>query len=339
MTSKISKMLINFGFLPLKVMPAEAEAFYNETDTVLHLIVLIDYHQGFLLTGQQVSGMQKKLENNLKKDSEVLFIFCAEHWNNIREICSTNDNIWVIDRITNQLLIYENQPGDFCNLRSKLEAILEQDEKKTIWNIGKNHPEIARSIITFSLVAINIIVWLILEVIGDTTDATFMLKHGAMFPPAVIALHEWYRFFTSMFLHFGAQHLINNMLILTVLGMRLEPEIGRVRFLFLYILSGLSGSFLSYTMMLQNSQFAVSAGASGAIFGVIGGLIIVAIRNRGRFKGMSIRGLVLMAALILYFGFTSSGVDNWAHIGGLIGGLIITSLYSIPFFRKTLFDE
>ena len=77
-------------------------------------------------------------------------------------------------------------------------------------------------------------------------------------------------------------------------------------------------------------DFAVSAGASGAIFGIIGALLYIAIRNRGRIGNVTGRGLIFMIVLSLYYGFTSSGVDNFAHIGGLLSGFIL----SILVYRK-----
>ena len=77
---------------------------------------------------------------------------------------------------------------------------------------------------------------------------------------------------------------------------------------------------------MMSGSFAVSAGASGAIFGIVGALLYVAIRNRGRIGDVSGRGLAFMVILSLYYGFTSGGVDNFAHIGGLLSGFILSVL-------------
>lgn len=176
------------------------------------------------------------------------------------------------------------------------------------------------------IVAINIIVFLILEWLGDTESSMFMYEHGAMFPEAVLAEQEWYRLFTCMFIHFGIQHLGNNMLILFFLGDNLERAMGHVKYLMVYILSGLCGSCLSMMHMVQSGDYAVSGGASGAIFGVIGALIYVVVRNRGKLEELTTKRLILMAALSLYHGFTASGVDNLAHIGGIVSGFILAVL-------------
>lgn len=183
---------------------------------------------------------------------------------------------------------------------------------------------------TVMLVAINVIVFFVLTSQGMTEDGRFLLEHGAMFVPNVSEKGEYYRLFTSMFLHFGFEHLMNNMITLGVIGWNLELEIGKIRFLFIYILSGLGGNILSAFYDICTADYAVSAGASGAIFGIIGGLLYVAMRNKGRIRDISGKGILFMVAISLYYGITSSGVDNMAHIGGLVTGFLL----SILLYRK-----
>lgn len=179
------------------------------------------------------------------------------------------------------------------------------------------------AICTVALIVINIAVFFILTLFGDTEDAVFMLEHGAMYEPYVVEGHEYYRIFTCLFLHFGITHLLNNMVLLGALGWNLELEIGKVRFLIIYFVSGIGGNILSLLYDLRLEQPAVSAGASGAIFGLMGALLYVVIANRGRLGRLSGRGMLFMVVLSLYFGLTSSGVDNLAHIGGLIAGFLM----------------
>lgn len=176
------------------------------------------------------------------------------------------------------------------------------------------------------IIALNILIFLGFEIIGDTENGIFMYYHGAMYPDAVLQDGEWYRLFTCMFIHFGIEHLGNNMLILFFLGDNLERALGHVKFVLVYLLSGLCGSMLSLLFMVRSNDYAVSGGASGAIFGVIGALIYVVIRNRGRLEDLTTKRLVFMAALSLYYGFTATGVDNLAHVGGLVGGFVLAAL-------------
>ena len=188
---------------------------------------------------------------------------------------------------------------------------------------------------TVALAAVNIIVFLGLSFIGMTENVEFMLRHGAMYAPCIVGKGEYYRLFTSMFLHFGYDHLFNNMVVLVTMGWVLESEIGKIKFLIIYFVSGLAGNLLSLWMQIQTQDLAVSAGASGAIFGVIGALLYMAIRNRGRIGNVSGRGLVFMVILTFYYGFTSGGVDNMAHIGGLVTGLFLGILLYWKHNRKS----
>lgn len=176
---------------------------------------------------------------------------------------------------------------------------------------------------TVLLAVVNVIVFLVLSFQGMTEDGRFMLQHGAMYVPYLIKNGEYYRLFTSMFLHFGYDHLFNNMVVLVAMGWNLELEIGKIKFLIVYFVSGLAGNILSARWDILTGSMAVSAGASGAIFGIIGALLYVAIRNRGRIGEISGKGLVFMVVLTLYYGFTSGGVDNMAHIGGLAAGFLM----------------
>ena len=182
------------------------------------------------------------------------------------------------------------------------------------------------AICTVALIVINIAVFFILTMFGDTEDAVFMLQHGAMYEPNIIEGHEYYRIFTCLFLHFGITHLLNNMVLLGALGWNLELEIGKVRFVIIYFASGIIGNIVSLFYDLTLEQPAVCAGASGAIFGLMGALLYVVIANRGRLGRLSGRGMLVMVILSLYFGLTSTGVDNLAHIGGLVSGFLLAVL-------------
>ena len=184
----------------------------------------------------------------------------------------------------------------------------------------------SEAICTVALIVINVAVFFILTMFGDTEDAVFMLQHGAMYEPNIIEGHEYYRIFTCLFLHFGITHLLNNMVLLGALGWNLELAIGKVRFVIIYFASGIIGNIVSLFYDLTLEQPAVSAGASGAIFGLMGALLYVVIANRGRLGRLSGRGMLVMVILSLYFGLTSTGVDNLAHIGGLVSGFLLAVL-------------
>lgn len=185
--------------------------------------------------------------------------------------------------------------------------------------------------VTIGLIAMNVIVFLILEIIGNTQSAVYMAEHGAMHPELILQNGEYWRFFTAMFLHFGSEHLLNNMVVLGASGVILEEALGHTKFIALYLIAGIGGSILSFLDMVVGGEYAVSAGASGAIFGVIGGLLWVVIVHKGNYETLTKKGLLVMIALSLYYGISVGGVDNWGHIGGLIMGFVICMiLYRKP---------
>lgn len=185
------------------------------------------------------------------------------------------------------------------------------------------------------LMALNVLAFLYLEIAGSSEDAYFMYTKGAMLAPAVLEGGQYYRLFTALFMHFGINHLINNMLVLFVMGEPLERALGHGRYLILYLTSGIGANIISM-LLREPDSMVISAGASGAIFGVIGGLLYLVIANKGKMEDLSTRQLVIMIAFSLYFGYTSTGVDNTAHISGLIFGFLLGMLlYRRPIGHKT----
>ena len=183
-----------------------------------------------------------------------------------------------------------------------------------------------KAVCTIGIAAVNVIVFLLLSFGGRTEDGMYMLEHGAMYVPYVVEYKEYYRLFTCIFLHFGFSHLMNNMLTLVVVGWNVEMFVGKARFLTIYLLSGLGGNLLSMAADIWRQDYSVSAGASGAIFGLTGALLCLAILNHGRVGNITKQGMIVMILISLYTGFTSGGVDNLAHVGGLLTGILVTAL-------------
>lgn len=129
-----------------------------------------------------------------------------------------------------------------------------------------------------AIIAVNIIYFLFLEITGSSLNTGFMVKRGAMYAPLILQYGEYYRLLTSVFMHFGIGHLINNMLVLFVLGDNLERALGKVKYLIFYLLCGIGANIISLAVNMGRGYYVVSAGASGATH--VGGLLI------GIFLGM-----------------------------------------------------
>lgn len=184
--------------------------------------------------------------------------------------------------------------------------------------------------VNYVLIAVNAVYFILLEIIGSTEDVDTMVHYGALFLPAIVQQKEYWRLLTAMFMHFGIQHIVNNMLILFVLGGTLERALGKVKYLLFYLICGIGANGVCLWSSLYRDELTVSAGASGAIFGVVGGLLYVVTINRGRLENLNTRQLAIMALFSLYAGFTTVGTNNMAHISGLVIGI----LAAIILYRK-----
>ncbi|MCI1306210.1 MAG: rhomboid family intramembrane serine protease [Lachnospiraceae bacterium] len=201
------------------------------------------------------------------------------------------------------------------------ESPWQTNPNEDIFDRMRKQPE--KSWINWILILINVVVFIYAELTGNTNDVEHMLKLGASYAPFVQA-GEYYRLFTSMFLHFGISHLANNMILLLFIGDYVERYMGRICYLILYLSSGVFAGWFSYRHDLASGSTSVSAGASGDIFGVIGCLLVLVSIHRGHLENMTLTRVILMAAFSLIVGFQTAGVNGYAHLGGFIGGVALT---------------
>jgi rhomboid protease GluP len=198
--------------------------------------------------------------------------------------------------------------------------------------------------ITFGLIAACVVVYLVVAVAGAEEGTPMnvgimrqpgeVLRLGALVP-ALVAEGEAWRLLTSVFLHSSFVHLALNMISLYFLGSFAEVTFGRGRFLALYFISGIAGG-LAY--LYFGPLTAPAVGASGAIFGLLGGVFGFALR-RGTFSLQNpiISQLLILTAINLFLGATIPNVSNTAHIGGLLGGLVYGWLFAPTVYSQKRF--
>lgn len=177
---------------------------------------------------------------------------------------------------------------------------------------------------TYFFIAAQILMFIILEMSGGSTNTLTLMKMGAKYNPLIIE-GEWWRFFTPIFLHIGFLHLAMNTLALYYLGIAVEKIFGNIRFLLIYLFSGFMGSLASFVFSPS-----LSAGASGAIFGCFGALLYFGMAFPGLFKRTMGSSIITVIGINLAFGFIVPGIDNAGHIGGLVGGFLAAGLVHIP---------
>ena len=179
---------------------------------------------------------------------------------------------------------------------------------------------------TYSLILICILIFILMYILGNGSEDTYtLLKFGANLD-ALTKNGQYYRLFTSMFLHIGIIHLLCNMYSLYIIGREVEIVFTKKKYLIIYLLSGIAGSILS----LAFNHNTVCAGASGAIFGLLGALLYFGYYYRAYLGASVTRSILPVVIINLIIGFASTGIDNAAHIGGLLGGILIAMAVGVP---------
>lgn len=175
-------------------------------------------------------------------------------------------------------------------------------------------------------ILINVINYVILTKTGDINDADFMIQRGVIYVNGIVENKEYYRLFTSTILHFSPAHLAVNMVSLYCIGNYVESHLGHGKFLALYLIASVGSAVVSFCNIYASGLQTVEAGASGAIYGVVGALLAIVICHRGHFESISAVELIGLIAITLWYGYKTYGVDNPAHIGGLIIGFLLAML-------------
>ncbi len=183
-----------------------------------------------------------------------------------------------------------------------------------------------KPVVTYGLIFINVLIFLLCflnnNLLAKLAVNRFFITHG-----------EYYRLITGIFCHANIWHLIFNMYALYIIGMQLESFLGKPKYLIVYLLSGLSGSLLS--ILFSNNY---SVGASGAIFGLMGSLLYFGYHYRIYLDSVIKSQIIPLILVNLIIGFSFTGIDNFAHIGGLVGGLLSTMFVGVK-YKSTKFEQ
>lgn len=342
MIKKIQAFIKAQGYELLQAEHGESAVCYMERYGRPEVIFLLDgtgeMEINPMLLEQMIAGVKGLFLNPMKRpphlsqdcrveELKLLTILCSPYQQELEVSCANVENVWGINVKSGKLIGQKEKDLDTARLWDDLEKYLNQLAAKGLLFEEEQKEESLLSKckkwwVTAGVILINILVYIVMELLGDTQDAEYMMRYGANSVSLTLDQGEYWRLFTCVFMHFGIVHLLNNMFILAVVGSRVEEALGHVRFLILYLLSGLSASAISLLSMYLQQEATVSAGASGAVFGAFGALLAIVLVHRGKYEGLTIRSMVFMIALSLYLGIASAGVDNWAHFGGVIGGFI-----------------
>lgn len=335
---KIEHLFETNGYNKIPSNLEEYTFFWREENQGVTVILVIDYREGLYIFQDQHAHVKRKIEGFFEEKGEhsvhMLSLIVSSDMGKAKALCIEDPFCWIIDKNSGRLVVYESQVVDFYGWRSVLEEFLVslaahngyEEEKpadqgesfREKWDKNK-----IRGLpwVNICLVTVNVIVFLICTFTGD-----MLYNKGALGVQAVIEDGSYYRMITSMFLHWDVQHLFSNMIVLYYVGEMVEKRIGHIPYAMLYFLSGIAGGVFSMGYELMMRDYFYSAGASGAVFGVEGALFLLAAANRGRQGYMTVGRVAFAVMFSLYCGFTSTGVNNAAHVGGVFMGFAVMAV-------------
>lgn len=304
---------------------------------------LLDYTGRILPTTDQYELIRKRAVEYMAKEKKPVRLLSVVFTHDVaeaRKFVLLNHPCWIVDSKNKKLLLYENQRGDYYGVRELIEKVcdssedvLAPDRSEGLLERGKKKARdffLSHTPVNLMMFIINIGVYLFMLLTGSPYDLDYMLDHGAMYVPYIIKYGQYYRLFTCMFIHFGIQHLIGNMIVLFFLGDNLERAVGKIKYLVIFLFSGFCGSVGSFVFSYIYNKNIMSAGASGAVFGIIGALLWVVIKEKGKLEDMTTFRIVILIVYALYSGIASQNIDNAAHISGLVAGFLMSVILYRP---------
>ena len=256
----------------------------------------------------------------------LLNIICTYDTSMSKRNTAARFPVWFMDEVSGRLIIYEEQPEEFAGIRQQIENFDELGDNNDIQKQRISLKNMRPAYINWILILVNMIIFVIMEIKGNTLDTSYMLSHGALNVQLILKEGEYYRLFTSMFMHAGFSHLFNNMLVLFFIGDNLERAVGHLKYFIMYILGGLLANIAALIYYNIADINVCCVGASGAIFSVVGALFYIVIVNKGHLEDLSASKLGLFIVMSIYLGLRSATTSNSAHIGGLVAGFILAAL-------------
>lgn len=322
----------------------EFSIYFRRENQGINVIHVIDYKPGLYISEDQYDHLKEKIRDFFVQKGEqeihIMSLILSDDLNKAKQLCITDRFCWMIDTTANRLIIHENQVSDFYGWKRLLEDFLVQlpcqqeefiqGESMAVKQADKWKAERLQKLpwVTIFLVTINIIVFMICTFTGD-----LLYNKGAFGVLDIIASKDYYRIVTSMFLHADVGHLFSNMIVLYYIGEIVEDKLGHIPYAALYFLSGIAGDVFSMGYELLTGDYFSSIGASGAVFGVEGALLLLIILHHGRIESMTAGRVAFAIAFSLYCGFTDTNINNAAHVGGVLMGFAASAVISLLSFR------
>lgn len=250
---------------------------------------------------------------NEDKVGDVTFVVGKE----LKDITDNENIIFTFPDLKNHTNFKEKGIELFAKITNDINK---KTEKDTIQAEDIFKPK--KPVITYVLILINVLVFLI-SLLFDMKEEVILYGGNHR---ELIRLGDYYRLITSMFIHVDLLHLLCNCYSLYVVGNQIESFFGKTKYLIIYFGSGIIASLLSICF---NTSFSI--GASGAIFGLLGSILYFGYHYRLYLGNVLKTQIIPLIILNLLIGFASTGIDNAAHIGGLIGGILVSMICGLKY--------
>jgi len=343
--SLLKKLIMQQDYMPIE--DENGEIYYNENLQILFKssmggLIIVELIDGDLLTTEEIKA---HLENNKTKLEEIkgaanryiveIFIFENEPENEKVEVIKSIQVNGVIDKkflksmsvnLQNKSFVkYYKTPFSTFEAGKLIKSLLESESyeptsKEDIAELllQKNEEykidfKVKTPIITYSLIVINALVWIVLNLYAMKSGQNInelLIIYGAK-QNVLIMNGEYWRFISPIFLHANITHLLLNCYSLYAVGVIVEKIYGRIKFAVIYFIAGIFGSIASF-MFSPNS----GVGASGAIFGLLGAMLYIGVEKPALFKKHFGYNVIVTIVINLFYGSIKAGIDNFAHIGG-----------------------
>lgn len=346
--SQLERLLTEHGFYKVPSNLPEFSFFFRRENTYVNVLHTVDYKQGIYISEEQYVHIKEKIYSFFQEkgiqEVHILSLLISPDIEKARQLCGKDAFCWLIDPVENRLMVHENQIADFYGLRGVLEDFLykitittaptEEAAAQQATQGARSAPgvkTVLSSWVTLVLVVMNTVLFIIC-----TFSKELLYNAGTFSVRNLIENGEWYRILTSMFLHGDIGHLVSNMLVLYYIGNVVEKQLGHLPYMITYFLSGFAGNIFSAAFELLTGQYISTLGASGAVFGIEGALLILALLHKGKLAGITAGRIVFALAFALYCGFTSSYINNAAHVGGMLTGFLSAAVFwlLVPAVRR-----
>ena len=331
----IMLLLANQGYNLAKNNNPQYLFFCKTNSTEFSAIILIDDVKYAPTTDPNVfCSIRDSLEKTFLlrgySSVDILFVIFSKNPFAYKSLADSDFSFWISDVNNERIISYADTISSFESIRNDFERCMwEPVKEKSFISKVKEKGILSYPVFTIIFAAINIFVFLYMSIFGNLYDMSYLYSHGATEWHSVLENHEYYRLFTAIFIHFDFMHLFNNMISLIVIGSQLEPFMGHFKFLLTYILSGLAASLTSVLYYYNQGTNVISAGASGAIFGIFGGFAVYSLFDMLGKRHAPFKRIAIISLLMLYNGMSSQSVDNAAHLGGMIFGCIFAFICCI----------